>query len=358
MGDSADGSGLNHGEAPVESVQPWTQNLGEVAPSMLEEDVVCDISLPHYALPSISSLLPEYANSEQDIIHRTFHKGNYDMLRSLPDVIHEHEVIRARMSRICGLHIYNGTKNPPNARKKSCVGKSTDPQGLFQAFNYIPSKYSLVDELQSKDRAESEAKRMQISGQDFQRVGTIVKGKYEDEFEPGVPYPYLSDPYEAMEEKQLLETWKTRSQILHGPFYSSGHSKLSDGPTKAMQEEVMVKLKQKILEDWEGAEMLIYPNDDGLWVMRFCLSSVESEMGLVAYMNIFIRCSTFVNKYNLVKVVENWCVKPGDGCIYFTVRPSWVHCERAESFFTLHPEERSFKTIQAFRTLMSRHEKK
>lgn len=55
----------------------------------------------------------------------------------------------------------------------------------------------------------------------------------------------------------------------------------------------------------------------------------------------------------LLQIVENWGAKPGDGYIYFTVKPPWVHHDQVESFFTLHPEERSFKTIQAFKLLLS-----
>lgn len=55
----------------------------------LEEDVVEDFWLPHYALPSVSSLLPIYANSQQDLVHRRFHTGNYDLLCHLPMACHQ-----------------------------------------------------------------------------------------------------------------------------------------------------------------------------------------------------------------------------------------------------------------------------
>lgn len=55
-------------------------------------------------------------------------------------------------------------------------------------------------------------------------------------------------------------------------------------------------------QDWEGADLHMYENDEGMWVVCFKLSTVDSEPGLIAYMNIFNRCNSLVNKYQLVKV--------------------------------------------------------
>lgn len=41
--------------------------------------------------------------------------------------------------------------------------KPDNQQDLFSTFEYIPSRYSLADELASKERVESEAKRMAVS---------------------------------------------------------------------------------------------------------------------------------------------------------------------------------------------------
>ena len=49
------------------------------------------------------------------------------------------------------------------------------------------------------------------------------------------------------------------------------------------------------------------------------------------------------------QAVEHWDIEPGDGCVYFTVRPPWVAPDIRETFFTLHPEERSLDTILDFR---------
>lgn len=43
-------------------------------------------------------------------------------------------------------------------------------------------------------------------------------------------------------------------------------------------------------------------------------------------------------------MVEFWHSQPGDGCLYYVVRPPWVKPARIETFFTLHPEERDWRT--------------
>jgi hypothetical protein len=42
------------------------------------------------------------------------------------------------------------------------AGPRPNAQGLFAAFEYSPSRYSLADELAATERVESEAKRMAV----------------------------------------------------------------------------------------------------------------------------------------------------------------------------------------------------
>ena len=49
------------------------------------------------------------------------------------------------------------------------------------------------------------------------------------------------------------------------------------------------------------------------------------------------------------QAVEHWNIEPGDGCVYYTVRPPWVAQDKTETFFMLHPEERSLETLLAYR---------
>ena len=56
-----------------------------------------------------------------------------------------------------------------------------------------------------------------------------------------------------------------------------------------------------------------------------------------------MQSNSTVGDYQLKKVVEDWCSKPGDGFIYFMFRPPWVKARLVDSYYTLHPEERSME---------------
>ena len=47
----------------------------------------------HYEVPSLSSMLYEFTNKEQDLIVRAFRSGNYVGLRDLPDNLAPNNVL-------------------------------------------------------------------------------------------------------------------------------------------------------------------------------------------------------------------------------------------------------------------------
>ncbi|KAJ9527650.1 hypothetical protein QJQ45_025930 [Haematococcus lacustris] len=122
-----------------------------------EGDVVGYI--PRYAIPNVSSVLPTYLNSEQDFIHRTFHTGNYDYIRHLPDDIKHQQVVAARTARqAAATQFLQPARGGPLLRSRP-----DNQQGLFQVFEYQATNYHMADELASKARVESEAKRIAVS---------------------------------------------------------------------------------------------------------------------------------------------------------------------------------------------------
>jgi len=307
-----------------------------------DDDVVAVI--PRYAMPNISSILPEYANCEQDVIRRAFANANYDALHNLPSTLDYGEVNKHRRA-----HMEQARKmlieNMPHPA--GSIAKPTNKNGLFQEFEYQPSPYELYDEFEHKERVVSDAKRMEVSGRDFNTGGVVHKATYEDGFTDGVRYPHSVNPYEAAQDQMLRQKWLEESKILSGPFIpADGSSTLHQtehGPTKAMARDVIQQVQKIVCEDWEDVEVAIYINEDEQWVIRFPLEGIDSDAGLVAYMNVFVRTNKIIEKYKLVKVVEHWNVRPGDGHVYFTLRPPWVKVRPVEGFYVLHPEERLFR---------------
>jgi hypothetical protein len=52
-------------------------------------------------------------------------------------------------------------------------------------------------------------------------------------------------------------------------------------------------------------------------VLKIDLDSIESQAGLVAYVNVLLNRHAVVSSFKLRKVIEHWNITPGDGHIYF-----------------------------------------
>lgn len=100
-------------------------------------------------------------------------------------------------------------------------------------------------------------------------------------------------------------------------------------------------------EDWEEYAPLVCATDDEHIVVRFGMDMLEQEPGLIAYMNVLAATHEAVTRHKLRKVVEDWNVTPGDGYVYFTFRPAWVHVAQVETYYALHPEQRVFTDRKA-----------
>ncbi|EFJ48851.1 hypothetical protein VOLCADRAFT_117472, partial [Volvox carteri f. nagariensis] len=300
--------------------------------------------LPRYATPSIASTLPTYSNNEQEFILRTFAGHNYDMLRHLPNSIREQQVIASRTARqeACRTFLMPGLLGS-QLRLKS---NPDNQQGLFTAFEYIPSRYSLAAELASKERVANEATRLTIGrGKEFIPVVAPNLQK-QHEIGPKVGYVYLAGPEEDRETMRQSDRAHHEAGHIQQPFIPPGTQKVAaEVPTRLGAWGMMKNLKRVLEADWEGAYISIFENEHDCWVVCFQEETVDGLEGLAAYMNVFIRTNTVATEYRLTKeVVEFWGSTPGDGCVYYVMRPPWVAHDKVETFFKLHPEERDFRT--------------
>eukprot|EP00198_Chlamydomonas_reinhardtii_P008216 XP_001697553.1 predicted protein [Chlamydomonas reinhardtii] len=291
-----------------------------------EDDVVAQV--PRYAAPSIASSLPSYRNGEQEFIFRTFAVGNYDMLRHLPATIREQQVHVTRTARQDATRTFLlpgllGTQlrhrnNPENQ------------QGLFSTFEYIPSKYSLAADIAAKERVAAEATRLAVG-----------KGK---EFAPAIAPRMHKNELQRMHAPATRRSHHAAAHV-NPSFVPAGGQKLgAEVPTRLMATTMMKRLKRTLEADWEGAVISIFENEHDCWVVCFQEASVDSLEGLAAYMNVFIRSNPLATEFKLNRVVEFWGNTPGDGCAYYVVRPPWVANDRLQTFFTLHPEEKDYRT--------------
>eukprot|EP00201_Polytomella_parva_P024620 CAMPEP_0175045848 /NCGR_PEP_ID=MMETSP0052_2-20121109/4683_1 /TAXON_ID=51329 ORGANISM="Polytomella parva, Strain SAG 63-3" /NCGR_SAMPLE_ID=MMETSP0052_2 /ASSEMBLY_ACC=CAM_ASM_000194 /LENGTH=389 /DNA_ID=CAMNT_0016309489 /DNA_START=156 /DNA_END=1325 /DNA_ORIENTATION=- len=302
---------------------------------MASNDVIATI--PRYAAPNLASSLPFYNNSEQDFINRAFTVGNYDDIRQLPATLKEQQVQLAREARMKAAKDFLRPWQPGEQTKK-----------LFTSFEYIPSRFSLADEIASNERVTSEAIRLTIGkGREFFPASNKKVSKFNDyDIERDGNFPYLGSAFENVDELKAAEKALKDAHLLAPeiPFRNAVGQKLPDAPSRQDSWSTMLSLKKLILMDWPDADLNLFENEHDCWVLRFEESSIDGAAGLVAYMNVMLRCNELVVAYRLDKVLEFWNHRPGDGGIYFVLRPPWVRPDNLKTFFALHPEELDWRT--------------
>uniref|UniRef100_K3X6I1 Uncharacterized protein n=1 Tax=Globisporangium ultimum (strain ATCC 200006 / CBS 805.95 / DAOM BR144) TaxID=431595 RepID=K3X6I1_GLOUD len=267
--------------------------------------------IPHYMLPNFSSLLPEYANAEADQIRSAFVTNNYTSIQKIPAKLLANAVNQARFEQM-----------DENRLAQPRVGKIVTKNGLFNQFEYTPSRFSLADELAQMERLQSEAKRTEISGRDFVSCPDGTKTKFEDAFgDKNFRYPHLYEPYPDTKDEERHKKWLEDKKILYGAFVPSGMRLPVDAVTRKMTPEIIKELHEVFAADWQGVDFSIAMTDDENLAVRFDAATLECESGLIAYMNVFVRSHRVTSKYNLQKVAEDWNSKPGDGGLYFMLRP-------------------------------------
>jgi len=296
-------------------------------------------ALPHYALPNFSVVLPTFSNHEPDVSTQAVRIGNYVSLSDLPNGIKPGTVSRGRFQKILD------NREPAT---EAAANYKAKPK-YFSEFEYLPSPFSMADDLAKNERLKHEASvRDAGHTMTFRMSDNAIKQKHDDAFF-NERTTGSADPYERADDQSLRFKWLQDAQILAGPFRPSGRVKGQTGqaatemPTRAGMPYMVDRVREAIEEDWSEYAFLVCSTDDEHLVVRFELSTLDSEPGLVAYMNMFARSSHVVNMLMLRKVVEDWNVTPGDGHLYFTFRPPWVAARVADTFYALHPEQRVFQ---------------
>ena len=208
-------------------------------------------------LPSYASTLKQYSLAEENYVKRAFEPANHISLRALPDKIAVSNISTAMERKIEDNRL--SLTRPP----VKLTGNK-----LFSEFRYVPSRYSLAEELEARERLEAEAKRLEVGGRDFVTGGERRKAKYEDGFDDSLKYPYMSNPLEDAKRAAAQEKRLANSKILHGPFRAGG---LADGLTSATTRVLlpdMVREIAKILkQDWGEAEFeVLVTSDDAVAV--------------------------------------------------------------------------------------------
>ncbi|KAG8465311.1 hypothetical protein KFE25_002618 [Diacronema lutheri] len=316
-------------------------------------------SLPHYALPNFSVVLPDYANNEADVIRSAFNTANFRSIADLPDTVKNGAVNRSRFEKMTinrqspleGTAAAAGDDTVLFGQQRRLPDK-TNRAKYFMEFEYMPSPYSLAEELAKDERNANNVKVAQAGhALTFRPADSRTRHAHEDV--AGKFTEYIIDPFECAGDQVLRQKWLMDAQVLAAPFKPAGRNRGAAGEAstemtgRQQLPEIVAALSRVLEEDWEGCPMLVCATEDEHIVVRFGMATLEEEPGLIAYMNVFAASHELVSRHKLRKVVEDWNVTPGDGYLYFTFRPSWVHVPRLEAFYALHPEDKVYNDRRA-----------
>lgn len=75
--------------------------------------------------------------------------------------------------------------------------------------------------------------------------------------------------------------------------------------------------------DWAEVNFIIGTNPDSFIEIKFDQKSVDTELGLKAYMNTLISTHEVISQFNLRKVLKFWGYKD-EKHVYFMLAPQWI----------------------------------
>ena len=211
-------------------------------------------ALPHYALPNFSVVLPTYSNQESDVITNAFRVGNFVSLHDLPHHVKPGQVSRSRFQKIL------------DNRQESTENKAPHSKpAQFSTFEYVPSPYSVADDIARNNRLRSEELKKEAGHTaPFMMSDTAIKLPHEDGF-GGLFNPFKggADPYERADDQALRWAWLQDALIMSAPFRPSGRVKgqagqsASEIPGRQNLPEIVDRMRASIEEDWEEYGFLV-----------------------------------------------------------------------------------------------------
>ena len=216
----------------------------------------------HYEVPSLSSMLYEFTNREQDLVNQAFRTGNYINMRDLPENIAPNNVLQqlhVKMRQV----LHESTVNAANKQKHLEHLKGNG--GFFMKFEGSESDPFLD---QSKiDRPLKPRGPEDKPAFNPGQVKRLLKYEYPfgDDKDGKFVYGFLcmNDPYEATRDEKLRAKWIEEAKLLYGEFKPAGPQKPLSQVSKSRLEDIVESLKRLLLSDWNDVNFVIgtNPND-------------------------------------------------------------------------------------------------
>ena len=103
--------------------------------------------------------------------------------------------------------------------------------------------------------------------------------------------------------------------------------------TKQQLPDIVNYIKKVIMIDWAEVNFIIGTNPDSFVEIKFDQRSVDTELGLKAYMNTMLTTHEVVSQFNMKKVLKFWGFRD-DRHIYFMMAPPWIRFNPAHVYMS------------------------
>jgi len=285
-------------------------------------------TVPHYALPNVTSRLPAYTNAAAEAVRGAFVPNSYHTIAA-----------GVRCSRrdepSDGLH-----KGSQLAAIDAPIFKAGGGQtgGLFSEFVYESSPYDVLSMLSHQTRELSMQQAKKVSERPFvvAHPNTAMYGRQTQASDDGNNSSSghgatmsSRDPFDAVRDDEFRHRWLEEHHTK--PFLPGGKERPLQKPSRALLTDIMTHMYRVLCEDWAEAHPTVLATSEDLIVVYFAKEGIKNEQGIQAYMSVFARRNDVVLTYDLRRVNEGWNVSTEDGHLMYSFRPPWV---RQRSFLT------------------------
>lgn len=314
----------------------------------------------HYALQTVATSAPEFANMEQDVIRQSFSTGNHTWMKdALPEQLAPDSVNQLRRQRMEQNRLAEPLPQTWSKMTQLWGG------GCYHEFEYIPDDYERRSNFTRGLRAISVEKRDAISNHDWRYASQEKRLKHEsliNDPRNKESYPYLGgdkDGEFGLDQKLgFLRGAPTGAPGEASTFLAGKGRGLEDDSRNSRMSlpTIVMRLQKKMDEDWEGSTVVVSVTEQDLVQIAFNMGTVDSERGVAAYMNVLSKDPEILGAFGLRKVSQLWGMRrdfsalgedEGDGqddeealkhtWIFYILTPKWVRMRPTDAFYTTHP---------------------
>lgn len=323
--------------------------------------------VPHYAQKTITTSAPEFANHEQDVIRQSFCCGNHTWMKeSLPVELAPDAVNLLRRQRMERNRLAEPVPQTWSKMTQLWGG------GYYQEFEYIPDDYSGKDTGSRSHRNYSVEKREKICHHDWRFPSQEKRLKHETMIKDPRnkdAYPYLGGDKDSELDpaKNLFRSgfagWSgdgsSRVAMHEQGFLAGRGSGLEEGSRSSRMSLPLIvqRLQKRLDEDWEGTTAVVSATEQDLVQIAFHMATVDSERGVLAYMNVLSKDVDLLGSLALRKVSQLWGMRrdfssemqskdqesePQAQALehvwtFFLMMPKWVKMRPTDAYYTVHP---------------------